>query len=260
MTNNICGYEVHALAGLVPMGNETQLLALQQDIKENGQRFPILLYRNKIVDGRCRATVCENLGIAVNFDDIGNNKSLKEVSVIVMPTNIRRNLTATQRAITAYRQWKLNPKLGRKDFYTPWDTSNKPFQAADELDVLNPDWLEALFNDKKIKIGVPQKNTFGNMIQKKSNSLTAVRDWAKKLQIETELAIVETGDFIGDETFEEKINALHPDQRTRYHSNILSLHADGTQLIKNKTVLIADEKFIKELAYREAMLSVKIKP
>ena len=49
---------IHEYAGLVPMASEKEQVALTIDIKANGLREPILLWRGEVVDGRCRMKSC----------------------------------------------------------------------------------------------------------------------------------------------------------------------------------------------------------
>ena len=47
----ITTYETDELANLVTLASDSELKALQLDIKTNGQKEPIILWNNKIVDG-----------------------------------------------------------------------------------------------------------------------------------------------------------------------------------------------------------------
>lgn len=45
--NQITTYQIHELANLVPLASQTELKALELDIKTNGQKEPIILWKNQ---------------------------------------------------------------------------------------------------------------------------------------------------------------------------------------------------------------------
>jgi ParB-like chromosome segregation protein Spo0J len=53
---------LHPLAEITPQMNIRQFESLKKDIKDNGQLDPVLLYKHKIVDGRHRYKVMQELG------------------------------------------------------------------------------------------------------------------------------------------------------------------------------------------------------
>jgi len=60
--------DVHPAAALLPMLSKKELAALAEDIRQHGQRVPILLYDDAILDGRNRYAACEILGIVPTFE------------------------------------------------------------------------------------------------------------------------------------------------------------------------------------------------
>jgi len=92
-------YEVHPAATIFPMMTEEEYEGLKQDIKDNGQEDPIMLWRGKVLDGRNRLLACEELGripqVAKLSDDTDPWK-------YVLSHNLhRRHLTTSQRAMVA---------------------------------------------------------------------------------------------------------------------------------------------------------------
>lgn len=59
----IAGYEVHAAAELFPTLDEVSIQRLAEDIRQHGQKVPIVLLDGKVLDGRNRLLACKKLGI-----------------------------------------------------------------------------------------------------------------------------------------------------------------------------------------------------
>lgn len=75
--------------------SDDEFAALVEDIRANGQRQPIYLYENKIIDGRNRYRACQQLGIEPDtrvWDGVGSL-----VSFVVSLNLQRRHLTSSQR-------------------------------------------------------------------------------------------------------------------------------------------------------------------
>lgn len=89
----------HPAAEIFPPMGPADFAALVADIKANGQREPIVIYDNQILDGRHRYRACQRLGIApvtVEWAGPGTPESF------VISRNLhRRHLDASQRAMVA---------------------------------------------------------------------------------------------------------------------------------------------------------------
>lgn len=103
--------EWHPYAKLFPMLPEAELHKLADDIRDNGQRYPIIVDSDdRIIDGRNRALACEIAGVepvieARDFTD-------REALAFVVSTNLhRRHLTESQRADIAAKI--ANTKVGK---------------------------------------------------------------------------------------------------------------------------------------------------
>lgn len=139
------GIKIHELANMVPMASPLEQEALRDSIERNGQREPIILYRGSIVDGRCRALACENLGIDVDQVDLPHKMPLKEVKKMVMDLNTRRNLNTAQKAIIAVRAKQGNPGMTARDVGRMWGVRANEFSCANYLLKHRPDLLDILF-------------------------------------------------------------------------------------------------------------------
>lgn len=92
-------YKFHPLADLFPLLDETELSDLAFDIGTHGQREPILIHHDQILDGRNRYLACKKAGVNPRFKVLaGNSNAL----AIVRSLNLkRRHLSESQRAMVA---------------------------------------------------------------------------------------------------------------------------------------------------------------
>ena len=100
MENFTGDWEMHEYCKLFPPMPEDQFSALKDDIRDNGLRHPIVLYQNKILDGRHRYLACLRLGrqpVSVIYDG-------EDPLGFVISHNLnRRHLDESQRAMIAAR-------------------------------------------------------------------------------------------------------------------------------------------------------------
>lgn len=92
--------KIHEFAQIIPEMTLEEYWVLKEDIETNGfdENRPIILYENKILDGRHRYKACEELGIKPVFDTYKGNQPLN----YVISTNVkRRHLTKSQLACIA---------------------------------------------------------------------------------------------------------------------------------------------------------------
>ncbi|MCM0083942.1 ParB/RepB/Spo0J family partition protein [Geomonas sp. Red32] len=100
---------LHPLSALLPALDERSFRALRDDIAARGQLSPIWLHQGLIVDGRHRYRACLELGVQPWCEEWDQRGDLLE---FILGLNLRRrHLTATQRAVVAYR---LLPVLEEK--------------------------------------------------------------------------------------------------------------------------------------------------
>ncbi|MDQ4119913.1 MAG: ParB N-terminal domain-containing protein [Acidobacteriota bacterium] len=93
-------YQFHPVAEVFPLMNDDELEQLAEDIEMFGQREPILIFENQIVDGRNRALACELRGITpIVVEYAGSAEEL--VSLAVSLNLRRRHLDESQRAMVA---------------------------------------------------------------------------------------------------------------------------------------------------------------
>lgn len=90
--------KAHSYADLFPMMNDSEFKELKKDIKENGflPDQQILVYDDKILDGRNRYKACKELGIEPQLKEWKGKNALQ----YVISTNVhRRHMNESQRAM-----------------------------------------------------------------------------------------------------------------------------------------------------------------
>ena len=102
-------YDAHELALVFPRMSEPEFAAFKEDIRENGQHEPILLYEGKILDGLHRYRACQELGRELRVVRFEGNA--RAAASLVLGRNFhRRHLTTSQRALVAAEMCKLRPR------------------------------------------------------------------------------------------------------------------------------------------------------
>lgn len=144
-------YPINELANIVAMANEAEQLALTKDIANNGQEDPIVLWRGEIVDGRCRQLACISLDLELKTRELADNLSRDEVAAIVKSLNTRRNLTTTQKVVSAYKQQlrtgEINTTIAEQ-----WAISLGSLKNCKYLAAKQPELIEPLFSGKSVKV------------------------------------------------------------------------------------------------------------
>lgn len=154
------------LAGIVPMANMAEQAALTEDIRENGLREAVLLWRNKIVDGRCRQKACLATGVRIKAKELDDKLTEEDVMVVVKSLNTRRNLSPTQKLISACKE-TFNPKNSKsvKELALAWGVSGTLLKNARYIYTERPEFIDPLFNGNSVTIiGSNGKETQTNKI------------------------------------------------------------------------------------------------
>jgi hypothetical protein len=104
-------YTQHKLSAAFPAMTEAEFSALVENIREHGQRHPIITYQGQILDGFHRARACAELGKEPYLKEYSGN----DPAGYVLSSNLhRRHLSASQRAgaIVACNEWRNNGERG----------------------------------------------------------------------------------------------------------------------------------------------------
>lgn len=90
--------ESHRYADIFPMTEGESFENLKKDIQEQGLQQTIVLFENKILDGRNRFKACRELGLEPRFEEYKGDKPLE----FVISGNLhRRHLSESQKAVIA---------------------------------------------------------------------------------------------------------------------------------------------------------------
>ena len=144
-------YKIHELANIVAMAGEKEQEALTDDIENNGQQEPAVLWRNKIVDGRCRQVACAALDKELKVRSLDDKLSESEVASVVKSLNTRRNLTMTQKVVSAIReQGRTGATNG--DIAKQWAIGIATLKNGKYLFKHKPELEQELFDGKTVKV------------------------------------------------------------------------------------------------------------
>lgn len=92
-------YPVHPAAELFPLMDAVALQALADDIREHGQREPVILYRGAVLDGRNRMRACELAGVEPVFVTVESEEVVDPIAFVLSLNRHRRHLTPSQVAV-----------------------------------------------------------------------------------------------------------------------------------------------------------------
>src|SRR5690606_33376122 len=114
---NFGDYKVHPLADEFPILPKEEMQDLADDIKANGQKYPILLGHDgkTIVDGRNRYLACALARVEPEFEQIDPGMSEEDIANDIISRNLkRRQLTAGQKAFLGVKVEEHFAKLAKE--------------------------------------------------------------------------------------------------------------------------------------------------
>ena len=196
---DITTLSIHDEALATPRMLEVQYEALKADIEQNGQLDPVVIYRGKIVDGRHRFLILNELNIkTITCFKMPNNSTLSDIKKLVRSKETRRHETATQLAISALRHiTKSNEKMTQAEASKMFGVGPKAIGFAKKIlvDYKREDLLDILFDGGKINIGTSY-NPF------MSDSLKTIVNWLddnKATSVENKIGITARTELTEDE-------------------------------------------------------------
>ena len=106
--------KAHPIADIYPLIDDSQLEQLVESIQRCGQLQPIILLDGQILDGRCRWTACKKARVEPQTKEYRGKKDWASLVAFVQAANEhRRHLTASQRAVVAFKLTKMAPDKNR---------------------------------------------------------------------------------------------------------------------------------------------------
>ncbi len=182
-------FKTDTSADKFPMMGGTQFQILKNSIDAEGQREPIFIWRNRIVDGRNRCKALNELGVTeVEVKKLPHKSTEEERdSLVELIENTRRHETPTQLACSAvatyYQLKNKGEKVPAENILKKFPVSSTNFKTAKWIyDNYHSDFT-TLFDGGGIKL---------DGIDKVTSSLTAV----KRLRMEQEAM----NDFLSKES------------------------------------------------------------
>ena len=91
-------YPVHSAATLFPMMNAAALQELADDIREHGQREPVILFNGEVLDGRNRLLACEMAGVEPRFVTRTDAEVGDPIAFVLSLNKHRRHMEPSQLA------------------------------------------------------------------------------------------------------------------------------------------------------------------
>jgi ParB-like chromosome segregation protein Spo0J len=106
----------HPFTEIWPLLSGKAFERLKADIKANGLKMPVLVYRDQVLDGRNRQRACEEIGAAVRYVDADVKNDNEALNLVVSLNQYRRHLTVAELAFAAERLAAL--KHGSNQFWS----------------------------------------------------------------------------------------------------------------------------------------------
>ena len=168
--------DLHPLALSTPRMNDDNYTALKIDIEANGQLEPVVLYRGRILDGRHRWLILQELGIQqIRVIKLPNNTTVKQLKQYVNSKEIRRHESISQLAIRAYRlilESDVRMTQGEAGEFVGVARRYIGYCKAIAETYKRPDILNSLFEGMSINVGTEYAPI-------KTDKLPAIIEWLK---------------------------------------------------------------------------------
>lgn len=150
--------ELDPLSELTVTYTEDGFKELLEDINTSGQLVPIVLRKGKILDGRHRYKVCKELGIPVNYTEVGNVSDKKALDIVISNA-INKSIGTDSSKVEAFVMCRA---AGIKNSEMPKRfkrlNSNYVSKIA-YIEKCNPEYLKVLLRQNKVSIYSKEFNT-----------------------------------------------------------------------------------------------------
>jgi len=174
----------HKLASMHREMTELEFEALKYDIELNGQLLPVILYRDKLVDGRHRQRALIESGThSMKAIKLDNNLTLQEVKEKVMGTENRRTDNVAQKSIRAFL-WLNENGATQSDAATKFGINQSKISEAKKLfEEQGAKLLDKLYKQGYLMIGGRRMTQISlirkafSTIEKEQPEREPVSDW-----------------------------------------------------------------------------------
>jgi hypothetical protein len=233
---------------IFPDMSAEEFIRLKADIQENGfdDRYPIMLYDNKILDGWNRYRACEELKKTPLLDHFDGTD--EEALALVMRSNKRRNLTderLTALALQSDDMMKAIQKQvaeGRKEKLIGNDNAKKEKTTTPNSDSLiskdkNQNTTDAIIAEK---IGVKKNQVEKIKKLKKENpdgfeKVAAGKTTTRKLNAEKKALLKEAAPVLNiseDKSTDERLEIIEADKGLNAESNGVVIEMQDEEILE----------------------------
>jgi hypothetical protein len=110
----------HPFAGLFDLLSTRELADLSENIAAHGQREPVMIHRNMILDGRNRYRACRLKGLPVRYEQFPGTND-EALDYVISKNVYRRHLSSSQRALAmaSYEEYRHGASAGTWCFKMP---------------------------------------------------------------------------------------------------------------------------------------------
>jgi hypothetical protein len=91
----------HPISEIWPLVDGEDFEKLKADIKANGLRLPVLIYKGQVLDGRNRSRACEAVGVSVQYTDAGDITEEQALDLAISLNDRRRHMSIPELAFAA---------------------------------------------------------------------------------------------------------------------------------------------------------------
>jgi len=160
------GLVLHDLAKEHPKQTEAEYQRLVESINEMGQIEPVLVYRDKIVDGRHRLWAVTELALpTIKIREIPHKTPLETVREMVFSSEVRRHQTPTQKAIKAWWATQKDGLSYREAEVKFMTNRNMISQCKTISENKGEQALKDLFNGTPVAVGIRTVKTIGGLVK-----------------------------------------------------------------------------------------------
>ena len=117
----------HKASCMFPLTKGAEFAALVDDIKARGLVHPIVLYENRILDGRDRYRACRRAGVAPRYETFNGDDP---VAYVISANILRRHLTRAQIREVIAREIKRRPDLSDRQIAKTTKVDHKTVRSV----------------------------------------------------------------------------------------------------------------------------------
>jgi hypothetical protein len=238
-------YAEHPLSQILPMMGEADLKELADDIGENGLRESIVLYEDKILDGRNRYKACGMVKVAPRFTHLNGGRD--PLSFIISTNIRRRHLTESQRAMVAAKIADMRRGGDRK---TEAKSDSKTLkQAAQELNVSRSSVATA----KQVLKEAPPEEVA--KVERGEKTVTQVARETKAKKVKPEVQLDKTGYAIPESILFDWNRAAETSKDLLSH--VSAVRSELRNAFKEQDIIFAEVTNTTEADLNNAYTSLK---